>query len=184
MNWQSNVGTCSLVSGLSCLVVNFHFLTSLVLPLGWYKRTAGNEGKQKAIRYRKISFISVLIFQTPTHFFLYATRLEPICEPIGELTTSHIVHLLRISLVYLHIEKMASLIPWAWTWANSGRWWGTGRPGVLHSMGSQRAWHNWATEQQILFWRFEICNNKIERNKVIKGIYWLHVYLDFRIIPI
>ena len=26
------------------------------------------------------------------------------------------------------------------------RWWLTGRPGVLHFMGSQRAGHNWATE--------------------------------------
>ena len=23
------------------------------------------------------------------------------------------------------------MIQWTWTWANSGRWWGTGRPGVL-----------------------------------------------------
>ena len=98
-----------------CLVVNFHFLTSLVLPLGWCKRTAGNEDKQKAIRYRKISFISqvVLIFQTPTHFFLYAPKSEPICQPIGELTISHIANLLRVSLAYLHMEKMASLIQWA-----------------------------------------------------------------------
>ena len=28
------------------------------------------------------------------------------------------------------------------------RCWGTGRPGVLQSMGSQRVRHNWATEQQ------------------------------------
>ena len=93
----------------------FHFLTSLVLPLGWCKRTAGNKDKQKAIRYRKISFISqvVLIFQTPTHFFLYAPKSEPICQPIGELTISHIANLLRVSLAYLHMEKMASLIQWA-----------------------------------------------------------------------
>ena len=37
---------------------------------------------------------------------------------------------------------------WTWTWANSGRWWGTGRPGVLQSMGSQRVGHDWVTEQQ------------------------------------
>ena len=30
----------------------------------------------------------------------------------------------------------ASPVQWTWTWANSGRWWGTGRPGVLQSMGS------------------------------------------------
>ena len=34
-----------------------------------------------------------------------------------------------------------------WTWANSKRWWGTRRPGVLQSMGSQRVRHDWATEQ-------------------------------------
>ena len=28
------------------------------------------------------------------------------------------------------------------------RWWGTGRPGLLQSMGSQRVGHDWAPEQQ------------------------------------
>ena len=45
-------------------------------------------------------------------------------------------------------DKMASLIQWTWVWSNSGRLWGTGKPGVLQSMGSQRVGHNWATEQQ------------------------------------
>ena len=43
---------------------------------------------------------------------------------------------------------MASLTQWTWVWANSGRWWWTGRPGGLQSMGSQRVQHNWANEQQ------------------------------------
>ena len=43
---------------------------------------------------------------------------------------------------------MASLTQWTWVWASSGRWWRTGKPGVLQSMGSQRVRHNWATEQQ------------------------------------
>ena len=30
---------------------------------------------------------------------------------------------------------MASLTQWTWVWANSGREWRTGKPGVLHSMG-------------------------------------------------
>ena len=34
------------------------------------------------------------------------------------------------------------------TWANSGRWWGTGKPGVLQSMGLRRVKHNLATKQQ------------------------------------
>ena len=32
---------------------------------------------------------------------------------------------------------MASLTRWTWVWVNSGRWWWTGRPGVLRFMGSQ-----------------------------------------------
>ena len=38
--------------------------------------------------------------------------------------------------------------PWAWVWANSRRWWRTGKPGVLQSMGTQRVRHDWATEQK------------------------------------
>ena len=41
---------------------------------------------------------------------------------------------------------MASLTRWTWVWVNSGRWWWTGRPGVLWFMGSQRVGHDWVTE--------------------------------------
>ena len=30
---------------------------------------------------------------------------------------------------------MASLTQWTWIWVNSRSWWGTGKPGVLQSMG-------------------------------------------------
>ena len=43
---------------------------------------------------------------------------------------------------------MASPIQYTWTWANSGRWWGTGKPGMLQSMGLWRVRHDLATEQQ------------------------------------
>ena len=33
------------------------------------------------------------------------------------------------------------------TWANSRRWWRTGKPGMLQSMGSQRIGHDLVTEQ-------------------------------------
>ena len=33
-----------------------------------------------------------------------------------------------------------------WVWESSGSWWWTGKPGVLQSMGSQRARLNWVTE--------------------------------------
>ena len=41
---------------------------------------------------------------------------------------------------------VASLTRWMWVWVNSGRWWWTGRPGVLRFMGSQRVGHDWETE--------------------------------------
>ena len=41
---------------------------------------------------------------------------------------------------------MASPTRWTEVWTNSRSWWWTGKPGVLHSMGSQRVGHDWATE--------------------------------------
>ena len=41
---------------------------------------------------------------------------------------------------------MASPTQWTWVWASSRRWWRTGKPGVLQSMGLQRIGHDWATE--------------------------------------
>ena len=43
---------------------------------------------------------------------------------------------------------MALPTEWTWVWASSGRWWRTGKPGMLQSMGSQTVGHNLATEQQ------------------------------------
>ena len=43
-------------------------------------------------------------------------------------------------------DWMASLTRWTWVWVNSGRWWWTGRPGVLWFMGLQRVGHDWATD--------------------------------------
>ena len=43
---------------------------------------------------------------------------------------------------------MATPIQWTWIWENSGRWWGTGKPGMLQSMELQRVRHDLVTEQQ------------------------------------
>ena len=54
---------------------------------------------------------------------------------------------LYIKTIYILWDGwMASLTWWTWVWVNSGSWWGTGRPGVLRFMGSQRVGHNWATD--------------------------------------
>ena len=41
---------------------------------------------------------------------------------------------------------MASWTRWTWVWVNTGKWWWTGRPGVLQFMGSQRIGYDWVTE--------------------------------------
>ena len=43
---------------------------------------------------------------------------------------------------------MASPSQWKWVWANSGRWWRTGKTGVLQSVGSERVRNDWVTEKQ------------------------------------
>ena len=63
---------------------------------------------------------------------------------------------------------MASSIQWTWTWANSGRW-GTRKPGVLQSMGSQRVGHDLVTEQQY--------------QKTLHTLLWLN-QLDFVVVTV
>ena len=46
---------------------------------------------------------------------------------------------------------MISSTQWTWVWANSGRWWKTGKPGVPQTMVLQRVRHHWETEQQAYF---------------------------------
>ena len=36
-------------------------------------------------------------------------------------------------------DEMSSPMQWRWTWASFGRWWGTGKPGMLQSMGYKEA---------------------------------------------
>ena len=68
---------------------------------------------------------------------------------------------------------MASLTQWTWVWASSGRWWRTGRPGVLQSMGSQRVRCDWATEQQ----------QKLTCGAVISTYFGYHVLCHFTFRP-
>ena len=50
---------------------------------------------------------------------------------------------------------MAAQTQWTWVWASCGRWWRTGKPGVLQSMGLQRAsWlSNWTTRVNSPYFR-------------------------------
>ena len=51
---------------------------------------------------------------------------------------------------------MASLTQWTWVWVSSGSWQWTGKPGMLHSMGSQRVgqlsdWTDWLNPTHLKF---------------------------------
>ena len=53
---------------------------------------------------------------------------------------------------------------WTWVWASSGSWWRTGKPGVLHSMGSQRVGHDWVTELNWIEISFQVWNSLYSLN--------------------
>ena len=65
---------------------------------------------------------------------------------------------------------MAWLTQRTWVWANSGRWWRTGLPGVLQFMGLQRVGHDLATkqQQQILKARPQHCLSHSSWTRTIK----------------
>ena len=67
---------------------------------------------------------------------------------------------------------MASPTEWAWVRASSGRWWRTGKPGVLQSMGSHR--NDLVTEQQHR--RFTMLCSFLLYTKWV-GHTWAHVPL-------
>ena len=63
-------------------------------------------------------------------------------------------------------------------WADFGRWWGTGRPGMLQSMGSQRARHNWATEQWgvRIFWKLYLYKLALACINSSFPVFWCNVF--------
>ena len=49
---------------------------------------------------------------------------------------------------------IASLTQWTWVWADSRKWWRTGKPGVLQSMGSQRITWQWLNNHKTWRWGY------------------------------
>jgi len=54
------------------------------------------------------------------------------------------------------IGWMASLTHLSWPWANSGRWWGIEKPGVLPSMGSRRIVQTWSLNDNSRDYEFSL----------------------------
>ena len=65
---------------------------------------------------------------------------------------------------------MALPTQWTWVWVNSGSWWWTGKPDMLHFMGSQRVRYDWVTE---LNWQltFELLNFQLTVDMRVKITY-------------
>ena len=75
---------------------------------------------------------------------------------------------------------MATPMKWTWTWANSGRWWGTGRPEVLQSLAQKESalLGNCTTTMHQLFFlsvRLIIC--KIWILCMVWGFYGISMFL-------
>ena len=69
---------------------------------------------------------------------------------------------------------IASLTQWTWVWANSGRQWRTGKPGVLQSMGSQRVHgYDLAIEQQ---------QTKLPEQVPVTSV-WQVLYCESEVLP-
>ena len=105
-------------------------------------------------------------------------EISPGCSLEGlmlKLKLQYFGHIISIGQILTHLQRpwcwerlkaggegddrgwdgwMASPTQWTWVWVNSGRWWWTGRPGVLRSTGLQRVGHDWETELN-----FSLTNN-------------------------
>ena len=70
---------------------------------------------------------------------------------------------------------MAILTQWTWVWVSLGSWWWSGRPGVLQSMGSQRAGHDWVIELNWMYTLVTLLIFTYFSNSSI--IPWTYIYL-------
>ena len=76
----------------------------------------------------------------------------PFCIDMGSLEESQVWrNFLLFSLPTFGWLWMASSTQWMWVWANSRRWWWTGKPDGLPSVGLQRIGHNWWTPRNHYF---------------------------------
>jgi len=74
-------------------------------------------------------------------------------------------------------NEMASQTQWTWVWANSGRWWRTGKPGMLQSMGHKKSDTTEQLEQQHGYKILIIC--PLINGHLVVSILWLYEYFDY-----
>ena len=67
-------------------------------------------------------------------------------------------------------DWMASLTQWTWAWESSRRWWRTGKPVMLQSMGLQRFRHGWETEQHDEDWITAVSKSPISMSLFLHSL--------------
>ena len=86
------------------------------------------------------------------YFILSPTLLHP-ASPWslfpGPLSNHPVPHKIFHTMPFFS-DVFSTFTQWTRVWANSRRWWRTGKPAVLQTMGPQRVRHDQATEQQVL----------------------------------
>ena len=75
---------------------------------------------------------------------------------------------------------MASPIQWTWVWTSSLSWWWIRKLGVLQSVGSQNAGHDWATEMNWTELKMLRKFNYWLYNSPLKSL-WLHIHCALNI---
>ena len=144
----------------SQLVFSFYFLSQSIDPSSqppWNSSTNTHFQKDETRTQshstcswclcRAASLSHTVFFQLPssTHWWILLKFLRG--EGVWRLDNKIWVHSCGKSFAFWNVcvrethnytrdGGMASLTQWIWVWANSGRWWRTGKPGMLQAMGS------------------------------------------------
>ena len=124
-----------------------------------YKKSSSKKRKKEKTKQQIRSPKNTLMEkEMATHSSVLAWRIPGTGEPHGLLSmgshrVGHDWSDLAVAAARIHWRGqqrmsgwMASWTRWTWVCTSSGRWWWTGKPGVLQSMGSQRVGHDWVTE--------------------------------------
>ena len=123
-------------------------------PKNWCLRTVVLENSWKSLKTARISNQSILREINPK-YSLEGLMLKVKLQYFGHLMRTIFGKVPDAGKDRGQKEKRVSepdIAGWH-HWCNEhelGRWWGTGRPGVLQFMGLQRVRHDWVTEQQQL----------------------------------
>ena len=79
------------------------------------------------------------------------------------------------------LQSHSSLTQWTGVWANSRRWWWTGKPDELQSMELQRVGDYWVKEQQQQSWRLVLLNINCPELLATPWHFAVYLHIDIHI---